>query len=264
MRTFFLWVSLGLVVANAGATEIWATDSGSLVRFDSATPGTITVVGATGVGAMQAIDFSADGTLYGATNTDLYTLNTTTGQATHIGVSGYLGQDVPLDMSWDPATRQMYVVGGIDANSPIHLYTLNLATGAATSLGALDLPAPAAPTGMATNAAGVRYLHDSSHAGMYRLTGLHGDFMGAEGVSGGIFDGMTIDWSRDGTWYHALWDTDTARSELWTVNEATGVGTFVGVLGGGTVLVGDIAIQPVPEPAAVLLALIGVVALRRR
>ncbi len=263
MRTLVVGLTMGLVVTAAGATEIWATSSNGLIRFDSATPQSVVVVGDTGVTMMQGMDFRSDGVMFGITDDDLYTLNLTTGHATLVGPCNWAGSDVPLDLSWDPTTRQMYAVAGIDTDSPMHLYTLNLSTGAATLVGTLDLPAPSLPAGLATNAAGVRYVHDGSHSGMYRLEGLHGVFMGLEGVPGGLFEGMTIDWSGTGTWYHALWNTGMTRSELWTVDESTGVGTFVGLIGADEhLLIGDIAV--LPEPATVLVMVLALLTVRRR
>ena len=89
-------------------------------------------------------------------------------------------------------------------------------------------------------------------------------FLGYEGFDFGVFDGMTIDWSGDGTFYHGAYNLGTSHSELWTVDPQTGVGTFVGTLGDGHMFLGDLAILPVPEPATTLLLSVAALLLRRR
>jgi len=69
------------------------TLSGGLVIINRLT-GTVTQVGLTGVGAMSDIAFAPDGTLYGwhaAGDHSLYTINTTTGVATLVGLSSNPG-----------------------------------------------------------------------------------------------------------------------------------------------------------------------------
>ena len=269
MRTLCGLCTLGLCVALASAVEVWSADGRGLIKFDSATPQALTLVGETGIGLPQAMDFSGDGALYAFGgyfgDDNLYTLNLMTGAATTIG-SGNLQDERVLDMSWDPATRQMYIVTALTSDEPHHLRTVNLATGATTIVGTLDITVPAMAFGLATNASGVRYLHDGDRQGMYRLDGLHGTFLGPEGNEISTLEGMTIDWSGDGTWYHAGDNGATGHVEFWRVNEASGAGTFIGNIGGDEYEyhIGDLAIQPVPEPGSLVLICVSVLALRRR
>ncbi len=263
MRKLLTLLALGLIAATAYSAEVWTVAGSNLATFNSATPGTLHVIGPTGVGWMDALDYSGSGTLYGYTYGTLYSLNTSTGEATLIGGGGLVNNDVGCDMAWNPVTQKMYLVGAIDVNSPVHLYSLNLNTGLATLEGTIDIPHPDLPFGLASDANGTLYLADGSRDGVYRLSGLSGTFLGPEGWDFSIFQGMTIDWSRDGTAYHGGYTTTNSHSELWTVNLTTGAGTFVGELGSAGLLFGDFAILPVPEPAtAVVLSLIAF--LRRR
>ncbi len=77
---------------------------------------------------------------------------------------------------------------------------------------------------------------------------------------------MTINWSGDGTWYHAGLSGDTGRQELWSINQISGVGTFLGNVGdiNYEFNFGDIAIAPVPEPSTLALLGLGTLAFRRR
>ncbi len=85
----------GLVVATeASALAVYGvTSTNSLVRFDSATPGTISsTVAVTGLNAgasLLGIDFRpADGLLYGvSSDSRLYTINLSSGAATSIGAA---------------------------------------------------------------------------------------------------------------------------------------------------------------------------------
>lgn len=265
MRRFLVLAAGSLCIATASATEIWSADGRGLIRFDSASPQALTFVGESGIGLPQGLDFAPNGTLYAFQGDSLYSLNLQTGAATLIGSSDLQDERV-LDMSWDPAANQMLIVTALTSDEPHHLRSVNLNTGGTSLVGTLNLSIPASAFGLAVNAAGVRYLHDGELGGMVRLNGMNGVFMGPEGNQISVLEGMTINWSGDGAWYHAGMNGLTGRPEVWRVNEATGVGTFLGNLGGDDYEfnIGDIAIQPVPEPAAIVLLALGAFALRRR
>jgi len=265
MRRFSILAASGLCVSIAGATEIWSADGRGLIKFDSASPQNLTLVGESGIGLLQGLDFAPDGTLYGFQNDSLYTLDLQTGAATLIGSSDLQDERV-LDMSWDPATNQMLIVTALTSDEPYHLRKVNLTSGATTISSTLNLPIPTSAFGFAVNAAGVRYLHDSEQQGMIRLNGSNGVFMGPEGNEISALEGMTINWSGDGAWYHGGLNGATGRPEFWSVNEATGVGSFFGNIGGDDYEfnIGDLAIQPVPEPASFILVALSAFVLRRR
>lgn len=96
-------------------------------------------------------------------------------------------------------------------------------------------------------------MDDTVRDGIRRLNALRAFCLGPEGVDTGLFDGLTIDWSRDDALYHATWTRAASRTELWTVGLGTGAGSCAGVIGDGYRLFDDLAIAPVPEPATVLL-----------
>lgn len=266
MRKFLALCAIGLSASLAGATEIWAADGMGLIRFDSASPGAITRVGAAGVGLMQGLDFAANGTLYGFGNTGFYSFNTTTGDATFIG-SPDLQDERVLDMSWNPAANRMEIVTALTSDETHRLRSVDLNTGAVTNIGNLNVNLPASLFGYAVDAAGTRFLHDGDIARMIRLdAGLSGTTLGPLGNSIGVLEGMTIHWSGDGAWYHAGFSGDNGVQELWRVNPATGAGTFLGNIGGPTYEFnfGDVAILPIPEPASLVLLALGGLVLRRR
>ena len=134
MRTGIL--TAALVATFASATPVWAVTvfgidlSGRLVTFDSATPATITstraITGAIG-SAILGIDFRpATGELYAlGGNSQLYTIDTTTGAATAVGnqIAGLSGSNFGFD--FNPTVDRIRLTSDTGQN-----LRLNPATGA--------------------------------------------------------------------------------------------------------------------------------------
>jgi hypothetical protein len=253
-------VLIGLIAATASAAEIWTDIGGTIAKFDSTNPGVVTYIGTTGELPMDGMDFTPDGTLYGVADQELFIINQTSGAVQSLGVSQLAPGEIYMDISWDPLTQIMH---GIAGESPSHLYQINLSNAAATLVGTINLPSGNWSAGLATTAAGVRYMDDGVQDGLYRLDGLNGTFLGPEGWNYNIFGGMTIDWSRDGVLYHAGWNETAMRTELWTVNLNTGAGTLVGQIGQSTLLL-SAAIKPVPEPGGLAAVALLAACVRRR
>ena len=260
---------VGLWLPAAPARDIYCNSGTQLLKFDSATPGNLIPIGATGISDMfGGLEFGPGPvpTLYGYTEVQdakLYSVDRNTGHATLIGGGGMVGGDVMTDMAWDPVAGVMYAIGQIEINAPTHLYRINLNNGYANLVGTINVPKPSANFGLAVSPAGVMYMEDGVANGMYRVDGLSTTFMGNEGFDFAIFDGFTIDWLHGGTWYHGAYNQTRGQTELWTVDPNTGAGTFVGRMGDGNVLLGDLAIIPAPEPASVLLLALAAPLLRR-
>lgn len=97
--------------------------------------GTMTAAGYTGVNRMVGMAWDpVSSTLYGATNSHLYSLNRLTGIPNLIGPLGI--SIAVLGIAYDYRNAILYAVGGEDASDPC-LFTLNTTNGAATLIGHL-------------------------------------------------------------------------------------------------------------------------------
>ncbi len=148
-------VLVGAVPVHQGAAAgdtIFAVTSSNLLRFDSATPGTIdSTMPLTGLGAgdnIFAIDFRpATGQLYGiGVSGQLYTIDTTTAAATAVGSPFALVDASTVSMDFNPTVDRIRVVSSADENFRVNPDTGAIA-GIDTNLAydAVDLNAGANP-----------------------------------------------------------------------------------------------------------------------
>ncbi len=310
MRSFLvgLFVSVGLVAsASAQGVEIWAVqnlqqgqdDPGGgtgarIIRFNAATPGTVTKVGNTGVtNGFVGLDFDRAGSLYGLGRNGsfpifshtLFSISTANGVASSPrDITGVDARFTPQDLAFDPVTNQMLLLAS--GRGEFAIYSVNNATGAAT----LDRIFPAAPlartlfVGLSVNSAGVRFVHDSSSFNfLLSIAPGSGSFTTIPGTLGNNpgtappDQGMGINWRGGNEFYGALFETtaqSAQRVQLRSVNggglNPTGGSTLLGSIGTGvnpnglTYVVGDIAILPSPGAGSVLLIGLAMVGRRRR
>lgn len=285
--TIYAMDNLG--TANAG------TVGDRFIRFDSTSPNTtVTVLGSTGISVdplMSGLDFTPNGNLYSvnqpsAGGGNLYRINTANGAATLVGSLGLptgttAGFQI-TDLSYNPVTGQMLGLGVSLFTSParVHrLYNINVTTGAATSLGDITgLPSGALDVGMASNSAGVNFLHNIADDRMYSLAGLVATPMPSViGIDTNFSQGMVINHQGANEWFLGAIGPSVSpfTSQVMLINNVTGAGTTVpnGVWpthaanGLPEYETGDLAIPPaVPEPASMGLFAAGALAatLRRR
>jgi hypothetical protein len=229
------------VVNSRAATLYGVTVSNQLVRFDSATPGTVTTVGTiSGLQASEnvlAIDFRpANGQLYALGSTSrLYTINTVNGMATAIGSAGAFtiaGTDFGFD--FNPTVDRIRLVSNTGQN-----IRLNPDTGAlAATDTALNPGTPSVSAAAYTNnfsgattttlydidtATDTLFIQNPPNNGTLVSVGALG--VDATGVNG--FDIAGI----GGAAFAVLNVGGTHR--LYTINLTTGAATQVGAIGGG-------------------------------
>jgi PEP-CTERM motif len=118
--------------------NLWGVTFGQLFRINSSTAA-ITFVGNLGA-SLNSLVFGADGTLYGANNR-LFSINTSTGAATSIGLGTY------------SSSGDLAFIGGslyLSSTVPIgdSLYLVNALTGAGTNIGPIGF---SSVFGMATD-----------------------------------------------------------------------------------------------------------------
>jgi len=274
--TIFAMDNLG--TNNAG------TVGDRFVSFDSANPvGTITTLGQSGVAGLgfTGLDFAGvGGLLYlvtgfgtGFTGSSLYTINTSTGAATLVGATGLASTNGIADLAWNPATGTMMAISNA-GGGVAQLHSINLGTGAATTVGTITgLPAGNLVIGLSANAAGVLHVQEIATDQMFTLSGLAATATSSTiGANTNFSQGMTMDWSGNGNWYlAAIGNTPAFFSDVRLMNNATGgtttvLGTFPNSGPGGLPQyeLGDIAINPVPEPATIAALSLGAAALLRK
>lgn len=263
------------------------TDNNTLVRFDSASPGSTTSVQVTGIGDgfLQGIDFRpANRLLYGLTDTNkIYTINSKTGAATFVStLSTTFDGGFQSGVDFNPAADRLRVVGSNDQN-----LRFNADTGA---LGDFDLTTPATvepdlnlayaagDTNFGKNPNITAAAYTQSFPGPpsplppatpTRTTQLYGiDYaldvlvlqnppndgalttIGSLGVNFAPTGGFDIFTNAN--------KVDTAYalsgSTLYDINLSTGAATSLGAVGSSGGYIG-LAAKPVPEPSSVLGAL---------
>ena len=281
LASLLVLVAVTLITAQsrANAEPIYAVNAtGALLRFDSATPVAVTTVGPVtglvggGSETIVGIDFRpATGEFFGISSASrLYRINPATGAATQVGADGaFTLTGTSFGFDFNPVPDRIRVVS--DANQNLRLNPNNgalAATDGSLAYAGGDTNAAADP-----NVVGVAYTN--SRPGPVVSTTLYGidsaldvlliqnppnsgvlNTVGALGVNVGDNIGFDIS-GATGIAYGAF--QIGATTDLYTIDLFTGQSTLVGSVGGGTMLLLDIAVQfEVPEPGTITLLGLGV------
>ncbi len=270
-------VACGLMLAPAiaAAESIYGvTEEQFLVSWDSAMPGNLMsgtpITGLQNNETILGIDFRpATGELFAVgSSSRLYTLSTTTGAATMVGVGPFSppinGSSFGFD--FNPTIDRIRFVSDVNKN-----YVLNPNNGAATEVTDVFFPAGDANAGVDPNVAHSAYTNSVSGATTTQLYGVdagldllvtQANSAGTLGTVGPLGTDVTSTGGFDisgatGVAYMAIEDSATSRTTFWTVDLMTGLGTAVGEVGGGAIITA-IAVAPIPEPTGALLTLAGI------
>ena len=277
---------LGLAIGGqASALTVYGvTTANSLVRFDSATPGTINnsvlVTGLNTGATLRGIDFRpVDGLLYGvSSDSRLYTINLSTGLASVIGAPGaFTLNGTSFGFDFNPTVDRIRVVSDTDRN--VRLTPAGGLAGTDTNL----VYAPAdVNAGQNPNIVGSAYTNSFPGATTTTLYGIDSGLdqlviqnppnagtlnsVGSLGFNTSDLVGFDIFFFDNRAFASLTGTAAGASSSLFSINLASGAATSIGAIGSGLQIAG-IAIQQVPEPATITLlaaALLGSVAVRAR
>jgi hypothetical protein len=248
-------LALLLLTGAAQAATVYSVDyrTDQFISFDTATPGTVNVLGAQS-DAIYGMDFNTAGTiLYAANSTtgQLGTLNLATGAFTAIGaLTGLNPADNVTGLSMNPIDNVMRLMSANVEGST--LYTVNLATGALTTVGST----PGLMIDLAFNGAGALYSINIVDDNLYSIDPLTGagTLIGPTGYGLNFAQGMDFD-PATGILFAALYQGGGVNTFA-SINTATGAATSLAAMTGREM---EMAIQPaqaaVPEPSTLALML---------
>lgn len=242
---FLLLFVVGLTDIKA-VTVFGVNTSNQLVRFDSATPGTVsTPIAITGLQAGETIlgiDFRpANGALYGLGSTSrLYVINRTTGIATQVGSAGLFtlnGTDFGFD--FNPTVDRIRVVSNTGQNLRLNPDTGGLAaTDGTLNPGTPNVNAAAYTNNFAGATTTTLFVIDTTVDALYTQNPPNAgtlNLVGPLGVDASNVNGFDIA-PFGGAAYAAL--TVAGTSRLYTINLTSGAATQVAAIGGGNILRG--------------------------
>ncbi len=272
--------ALSMTAVHAAAVYALAADGSTLVRFDSATPGSVATVGAVSGATtrLDGLDFRpANGLLYGysSTTSGIYTVNPATGATALVATSSAPVGAATLGIDFNPVPDRLRVVTDAGDNRRI-----NLAGGAAVTDGALVYAAGDVNAGATPRVADVAYTNNDNNPATgtqlfyidYVLNTLvttsnpnAGELstVGALGVDTDENLGFDILTSAAGVNSAFATLRVGGVQGFYGINLATGAATLVGNLNTGAL--NGLAVAPVSEPAPLaLVAAAGAVLLLQR
>lgn len=204
----------------------------------------------------------------------LYTLNTTTGQASQVGGGSFTpalnGSQFGVD--WNPVNDQLRVVSNAHQNLVIS------PTGTVTAQTNIAAQASDEGANSSPNVVHLAYNNNNGQTtstlygidtGRDRLVTFanpsNGQYstVGALGFDATELGGFDIS-GASGTAFATFTNANQSRTTFGTVNLTTGAFTPIGEVGGGNILTGMTIVGVVPAPASLALLGLGMVALRRR
>jgi hypothetical protein len=244
---FLFLLLLGVGVVDVKAVTVFGVNtSNQLVRFDSATPGTVNatlpITGLQAGEAILGIDFRpANGGLYGLGSTSrLYVINQATGVATQVGTaSAFTLNGTDFGFDFNPVVDRIRVVSNTGQNLRLNPDTGGLAaTDTPLNPGTPNVNAAAYTNNFAGTTTTTLFVIDTTLDSLFRQDPPNAgtlNLVGPLGVDASNLNGFDIAPST-GVAYAAL--TVAGTSRLYTINLLTGTATQAGAIGGGNTLRG--------------------------
>ena len=280
-RQFVVSVALAALSCGAQSAIVFslAENGNSLVRFDSSTPGTVTVVGAiSGVASsLSGLDFRpADGFLYGyqQSSSGIYRVNTSTGATALVSTSTASTSGSQSGIDFNPTVDRLRVVSTNNNNLRI-----NVDTGAATVDAALAYASGDTNFGTKPNIVDAAYTFsdrnpatgttlyyiDSSLDTLVTTTNPNGGILNTVGALGFDTSQLTgFDIFTDPNGINTAFASLTLQgnnSGLYTINLSTGAATLIGAINARQLFGLAVAPTAIPEPGTLaLFALAGLAA----
>jgi len=251
---------LGVGSAVEAASIVVGTENNVLNFIDTNTLSTTNSIGVTGTnGVLTDVAFNQNGTLYGITFGELYTINKNTGVASLVGNLGGLGFNALVIN----ASGQAFSA----TNNGGDLFQVNLSTGAASSLGTIGNGFDSS-SGDLEFANGTLFGVDGNNGTdrLYSIT--TGPVTGTDIGSTGLSQLFGLAFAEG-----VMFGFSGQSSDLLSVNLITGLASSLGAIsgftGGNGVFGASTVVSVVPLPAALPLygtglALMGFVGWRRR
>lgn len=264
-------LALGFITSATSlqaATVYGLTSSNGLIRFDSATPGSITNIGTISQPGIVDIDFfPVNGLLYAITNTgNTYSINLTNAAATFL-FSPLTALSNLTDFDFNPTADRMRLFGDTDQNYRMvpDVITAPSAAGTAGTVivdGTFTNPAFQLVANAYTNnfdgapSTALYSIDTATDSLIAHTVGPAFNTVTTVGSGLGFAVGTSVgfDIGADGIAYVS------DANNLYTVNLTTGLATSAGIVGGS----GLTSIAVVPEPASALLGVIGLTTLAAR
>lgn len=266
-------LALASTVSSLHAVTVYGINPGvpdNLVRFDSATPGTVSVVGPLSDSLVDIDFFPANGLLYGLTSTGVtYTVDLSNAALT-LRFSPLTALTGLTDLDFNPVADRMRLFGSVDQNYRM-VPDFTTAPSAAGTAGTViidgtfsDITRELVGSAYTNNFDGATtttlYSIDTTlDALMIHSGGPTFNTIAQVGLGLGapVGNDVGFDIGQDGIAY----GTDSGLGIFATIDLTTGAATLVGPLG---MNVRTIAVQAVPEPSALLLGFVGAGLLRLR
>ena len=271
LSLFSLCLASALTLAPAAqAATVFAlgNDGATLIRFDSATPGTTSTVGviAGATVKLDGLDFRpADGLLYGyeSATSGIYRVNTSTGATTLVSTSSAPVTAATMGIDFNPVPDRLRVATNDGDNRRI-----NIATGAAITDGALVYAAGDANAGAAPRVADVAYTNSDKLAAtgtqLFYIDWVLNTLANTTNPNGGVINtvgALGVD-TDENVGFDIVTDAagvNTAFASLnvggvqgfYGINLATGAATLIGTTGTGPLI--GLAVAAIPEPGSLAL-----------